>query len=355
MLELNRKATRTALALAVLMTSFAFGQGARNGTAGASQLLIPVGARYLSGGGATARGSGIDALYWNPAGLARATSGIDAIFSRRTYIADIDINFTAVGVKLGRFGSLAFAARTFGIGNIDVTDEFNPDGTGEQFRPAFFTVGATYSKLLTDRTSLGFTANFVNEGFVAVDASGFAFDIGVQYYNFLDIPNLALGVVLKNFGSPMRYDGSALWIEAKAIGSDRQTEWYKVEAAAFDMPFIMDIGLSYRLNLGASSLDLGATFENNHFGQDEVRILGEYNLGTLASVRFGIVSATEVTDDPDTAEDESKLIESIFSGTSFGASLNLKQFTGVNLSIDYAIISTKFFDDNTIFALRLGI
>ena len=355
MLELNRKATRTALALAVLMTSFAFGQGARNGTAGASQLMIPVGARYLSGGGATATGAGIDAVYWNPAGLARAATGVDAIFSRRNYIADIDVNLIGAGVKLGRFGSLAITARSLDIGSIDVTDEFNPDGTGEQFTPAIFTVGATYSKLLTDRTSLGFSANFVNEGFGAVAATGMTFDIGVQYSGFLNIPNLALGVALKNFGAPMRYDGSALWVDAKVTGSDRQAEKYKIEAAAFDMPFIMDIGVNYRLDFGAGSLDLGATFENNHFAQDEFRLLGQFNLGTLAAVRFGMVSASAVDDDPDTEFVNEGLIESIFAGTSFGASLNLQQFTGVNLSIDYAFIATTIFDDNQIFALRLGL
>jgi len=354
MLELNRKATRSVLALTVLMASFAFGQGARNGTAGASQLLIPVGARYLSGGGATATGIGIDAVYWNPAGLARGESDVEAIFSRRNYIADIDVNFVGAAVKLGRFGSLALAARTMDIGNIDVTDEFNPDGTGEQFSPAIFTIGATYSKLLTDRTSLGFSANFINESFAGVGASGLTFDIGVQYSGFLNIPNLALGVALKNFGAPMRYDGSALWVQARVTGADRQTEFYKVEAAAFDMPFIMDIGVNYRLDFGASSLDLGATFENNHFAQDEFRLLGQFNLGTLAAVRFGIVSATEVEDNPDTDVKED-LIESIFAGTSFGATLNLQQFTGVNLSIDYAFIATTIFDDNQIFSLRLGI
>ncbi len=216
-------------------------------------------------------------------------------------------------------------------------------------------MGATYSKILTDRTSLGFNANFVNEGFAGVGASGFTFDVGVQYYNFLNIPNLALGVALKNFGSPMRYDGSALWTEAKATGSNRETEWYKVEAAAFDMPFIIDIGLNYRLDLGANSLDLGATFENNHFAQDEYRFLGQFNLGTLASLRFGMVSASTVEDDEDTGTVNEGLIESIFAGTSFGATLNLAQFTGVNLSIDYAFIATTIFDDNQIFALRLGI
>ncbi len=350
----NMKAIRSALIMGVVITSFVSGQGARNGTSGASQLMIPQGARYLSGGGATANAVGIDAIFWNPAGLARAESNVSAIFSRRSYIADIGINFFGAGVKLGRFGSLAVAARSFDIGEIPITTVFSPDGTGEKFEPAIFVVGATYSKILTDRTSLGVSVNLVNEGFARVNASTITVDAGVQYYNFLNIPGLAIGVALKNFGVPMTYDGSALWVEGLVTGSNRQTEWYKVEAAAFDMPLVMDIGTSYRLDLGANSLDLGFTFENNNAAQNEYRMLVQYNLGSLASVRFANLTSAAVEDDEATTIDEG-LLENIFASYSFGATLNLKPLTGIGLSIDYGFIATKFFNDNQIFALRLDL
>ena len=362
MVVLNMKAMRSAFIMGIVITSFASGQGARNGTSGASQLMVPQGARYLSGGGATANAVGIDAIFWNPAGLARAESNVSAIFSRRNYIADIGVNFFGAGVKLGSFGSLALTARSFDIGEIPVTTVFSPDGTGEKFTPSFFVVGATYAKLLTDRTSLGLNVNLVNEGFAGVNASAVTFDAGVQYYNFLNISGLAIGVVLKNFGGPMTYEGSALWTEAQVTGSNRQTEWYKVEAAAFDMPFVMDIGANYRLDLGAGSLDLGATFENNHFAQDEYRLMAQFSLGDLGTVRFANVTTAvvKVEDDPKTTGINEKVLyedaplENIFAGFSFGATLNLKQFTGVDLSIDYAFIATTVFADNQIFALRLG-
>ncbi|MCH8837932.1 MAG: hypothetical protein IIA60_09070 [Candidatus Marinimicrobia bacterium] len=183
----------------------------------------------------------------------------------------------------------------------------------------------------------------------------------MQYYNFLNVSGLSIGVVLKNFGGPMTYGGSALWTEAQVTGSNRQTEWYKVEAAAFDMPFVMDIGANYRLDLGAGNLDLGATFENNHFAQDEYRLMAQFSLGDLATVRFANVTTAivEVEDDPETDINEKELfkdapLENIFAGVSFGATLNLKQLTGLDLSIDYGFIATKVFADNQVFALRLG-
>jgi hypothetical protein len=319
------KTVAMAAFIAVALVSFASAQGPRNGTSGASYLLVPQGARYLSGGGATANAVGVDAIYWNPAGLARTEAGVNAIFARRSYIADIGIN---------------------------VTDVFHPDGTGEKFTPNFFVVAMSYSNLISDRTSIGLNVNLLNEGFAGVGATGMTIDAGVQYSSFLNVPGLAIGVALKNFGSPMQYGGSKLWTQAAVAGSDRESEWYKIEPAFFDMPFVMDIGLSYRMDLGPGQLVLGGTFENNHSAQDEVRLLGEFNLGDLASFRFANMTATAVSDDDNTPDNDESEIENIWATYSFGASLNLKQFTGVGLSLDYAFIATKYFADNQVFALR---
>ncbi|UCD37501.1 MAG: PorV/PorQ family protein [Fidelibacterota bacterium] len=355
MAKTRLKTVAMAAFIAVALVSFASAQGPRNGTSGASYLLIPQGARYLSGGGATANAVGIDAIYWNPAGLARAEAGVSAIFSRRNYIADIGIDYFGAAVKFGRLGSVGIAARIFDIGEIDVTDIYFPDGTGEKFTPNFFAVALGYSKLISDRTSIGLNVNLLNEGFTGVVATGMTLDAGVQYSSFLNIPGLAIGVALKNFGTPMRYGGSRMWVEAAVSGSDRETEWYKITPGAFDMPFVMDIGLTYRLNLGMGHLDIGGTFENNHSAQDEIRLLGEFTFGELASVRFANMSATSVSDNDNTPDVDESEIENIWASYSFGATLNLKQFTGLGLSIDYAFIATKFFDDNQIFALRLDL
>ena len=87
------------------MSSILFGQGSRMGTASSTQLQVVQGARYLSGG-AAANAVGMDAAYWNPAGLSRSENGVDAIFSNRAYIADISNNFFGVavdflGMKMG--------------------------------------------------------------------------------------------------------------------------------------------------------------------------------------------------------------------------------------------------------------
>src|SRR5438128_2487144 len=82
----------------VTLAAFAFaGRGDKAGTAAASELLIPVGAQSVAlGGSEMASVSGIEVIYWNPAGLARSEKGANAMFSHMSYIADIGVEYFAV-------------------------------------------------------------------------------------------------------------------------------------------------------------------------------------------------------------------------------------------------------------------
>jgi len=335
----------------LVLVSLALSQGARNGTEAASQLLIHQGARYLSGGGSVATVDGIESSYWNPAGLSKG-QGVNALFSNRSYIAGMNVNFFGASLNAGKIGSFGLSGRMLDIGDIFVTDVYNPDGTGEILAPSYFVVGLTYAKRFSDRTGMGLSVNYISEGFGRVNATGMTIDAGVQYENFLDVEGLDVGVALRNFGNPMRYNGSGLWTNAEASGSSRQTTWYKVEAGQFDMPFIMDIGAAYNI----AGLKLGATYEVNHFNQDKIKIMAEYGFEDIAAIRVGyLMDMEETKDDVETLDiDESGMLENIFAGPSFGATLNLSKLIGLDLSIDYAMFMTEYFDDNHVVALRFG-
>lgn len=335
----------------LVLVSLALSQGARNGTEAASQLLIHQGARYLSGGGSVATVDGVESAYWNPAGLAK-DQGITALFSNRSYIGGMNVNFFGVGLNTGKLGTFGLSGRMLDVGDINVTDIYHPDGTGEILTPSYFVVGLSYAKRLSDRTGMGFSINYINEGFGRVNATGVTVDAGVQYENFLDLEGLDVGVALRNFGSPMRYGGQGLWVNAEASGSSRQTDWYKVEAGQFDMPFIMDIGAAYNV----AGVQLGATYEVNHFSQDKIKLMAEYGFEDIAAVRVGyLMDVEDAKDDKDTPDiDESTMLENIFAGPSFGASLNLLKLIGLDLSIDYAMFMTEYFDDNHVISLRFG-
>ena len=339
-----RKISICMILLLIMVPSFAGAQQARNGSAAASYLLIPQGVRYLSGGGAAAIADGLESVFWNPAGLARTEKPINAMFSRRSYIADININFAGASMSWEGFGSLALSLRSFDIGNIPVTTVFFPDGTGELYEPNVFVVGVAYSRLLTDRTSVGLNVNILSESFPGATATGKAFDVGLQYTSFLNVPNLTIGVVLKNFGGSMRYDGSRLFREAIAVDVDRKSTFYKVEAAEFDLPSVIDLATSYRIDMGeANSLDVGVTFQNNQSAQDEYQFMATFMIGDMFALRGSYL----------TSESEG-VLENIFASFSLGGTLNLQAFTGADLSIDYGYIDTDFFDAVQVFSVRFG-
>jgi len=189
-------------------------------------------------------------------------SGTSALFSYRSYIGDIGINYLALGTKFSGLGSLGLTLRTFSFGDIEVTTEDQTDGTGEVFSPTFFTLGLTYSRQLTDNVGIGVTMNLINESFARVNASGIALDVGVQYQNLGGLQGLSIGVCVKNIGTTMQYGGSGLWVSADDPASHRGLTQYKVEAASFQMPSIIQIGMGYAMKLASSSnAVLSAAFE----------------------------------------------------------------------------------------------
>ena len=344
------------MATAVLiLSSMALGQGSRMGTASSTQIQVVQGARYLSGGGAAANAVGMDAVYWNPAGLALTENGVDAIFSNRQYIAEIDNNFFGVsvdfiGMKMG------VSVRTFNIGDIDETTVFQPDGTGQVFTPNFSILGATASKRLSDNTSVGINANYIRESFGRVAASGMAFDLGVQYKSLAGMEGLDAGFVLRNFGQPVKYGGEGLGVAAEAVDGDRPVEYYKVDAAAYDLPFAFDMGLSYNI----AGANLGFTYTSNYYTTDEIKFKASYDVG-LVAVAVGFQQSSVAKDQDVMGQDTQKIdaVESSWyvnpsDGVSFGASLNLSQFTGMNMVLDYAMLPMADFDANQVIALRIG-
>ena len=178
----------------IVVSSLVLGQNSRMGSASSTQLLVVPSAKHLSGGGATATATGMDATFWNPAGLAMSENNVDVIFSNRGYIADIDNNFFGIATDLGSY-KVGVNVRTFNIGDIDETTVFYPDGTGQVFTPNFSILGATLARKLSENTSVGLNANLIREGFGRVSATGVAYDFGVQYKVFLVEKGLMLDLL----------------------------------------------------------------------------------------------------------------------------------------------------------------
>jgi hypothetical protein len=319
------------------------GRGDKAGTSAAPELLIPVGARDFAVGGASlAMTSGVEAIYWNPAGLSRMNSSSEAMFSHMNYIADIGVEYVALGTSFEGFGAIGLSLKALSMGEINVTTEDNPDGTGETFSPTYVTVGLTYSRLLTDRISVGLTTNLISETIDRVSATGVAFNIGLQYSSFANVSGLSIGVAVKNIGPAMTFDGSGLLRQATPGGVSRPSSPVKIQAATDELPSTIELGVGYSVRPQEDhALNFSGLFINNNFSDDEYKLGAEYGFNNQFFLRGGYTFSQESIDN------------SYIYGFSAGAGFNAN-FTGLNVTLDYAFRDVEFFQSNHVFSLRLG-
>jgi hypothetical protein len=335
--------------LTLVLSAQVFAAGSnRAGTNAASELLIPVGARYIAMGGASAASvTGLDAIYWNPAGLDRMQHVAGGLFSHMTYIADVGVSYVAAGIKFGGVGSVGLSFKTLSFGDLAITTADDPDGTGALFSPQFMTIGLTFSRSLTDRVSVGGTAKIISETMDRVGATGFAFDIGAQYQNLGDINGLTIGVVIKNLGPGMTFGGDGLLIKGEPQDVNRSASFYQVVAGSDELPSTMEVGLGYTVNLGETNkVDVQSHFVNNNFDDDFTRLGLEYNFDNMVFLRGGYALTMNGRKDP-TGESTS-----IF-GLTLGAGFK-HNFGGLTIGIDYAYRAVNYFDANNVFSVELG-
>ena len=318
------------------------GNPKRTGTAGAQELLIPVGAKSLALGGANiANITGADAMYWNPAGLARTEAGTEVLFSQMNYIADIGVSYGAVNINAGDIGFFGFSVKSLGFGEIPRTTEDFPDGTGELFSPTFVVGSASYSKLLNDRVSVGVVFNLISEKIMSTSSTGMGIDLGVMYHGLV-WSGLNLGIVVKNIGPNMSFDGSNLYRTADVATALRDAQFYKVETESFELPTDMEIGLSYTHKLSdLNVVTISSDFQNNNYLQDEYKFSGEYGYDNMIFLRGGYVIS------PKTEAD------AYIYDYSFGAGVNF-DLGGVGFRFDYAFRNVKYFQANNVIAVSLA-
>jgi len=330
---------KTILALAILMcwvTGAEAGDDLKIGSAGAQELRIPVGSRGTAmGGSAVAYTTGIDAIYWNPAGASNI-QGVDLMFSRRKYIADIDVDYIAAARQMGDFGVMALTAKILSMDDELVTTVDAPDGTGETFGSSFSIVGVSYSRRFTDRVSLGINGNVIYEKIADQTASGVAFDVGFRYDPQWN--NMTFGAVVKNLGPKMSFGGPGFDLDTETGNNPNSLEHNaRSQSASFEIPSYFQLGAAYKMvDQDKSVVNLTGTFQSNNFAQDEWRVGGEYAFDETFFVRGGYTYSDQ---------------DDYLFGATFGAGLVFEIGESM-LHFDYAWSESEFFDNNQYFTLQ---
>jgi hypothetical protein len=349
-----RLAVRVLVALAAIgaiATSAWAGSSQRTGTNGAHELRLPVGPRGSALGNAGIGDvRGIESTFWNPAGLG-TLEGTDVMFSNTQYFADIKLNYAALATRLGTFGTLAFTAKVLSLGDVIVTTEDAPEGTGEILQPTFTVLGVSWGRQFTDRVTFGLSAQYVNEHIAQATASGVAFDFGVQYVTALN--GLRLGLAMKNFGTSMEFGGAGFETAIQPPGAEpsASNRVFRATSATFEMPSYFTLGAAYDVRSNAQyRLTTYGAFQNNNFTDDnfsgavELNFRDRYALRGSYFASFG--SSTDLNGNESGVEFNSG--DDLYSGYALGAGAQFKTGEKGRLGVDVAWRPIKDFFDDTI-------
>jgi hypothetical protein len=203
---MRRRRSDVVIGLALALLCLPREAHAQGGTAedGALFLLLPVGARAVGMGQAIVAGQpGTEAVWWNPAALARAERPEAAIHHSQTIVATGDAVSLAYPSVIG---VIVASVNILNYGEQRVT--VDPDGSIGTILPRSFVFAGTYASPIGGRVNGGLTFKVVQ---LRLDCSGectqvptfvastTALDVGAQYEPLARLP-LRIGAVVRNVG-----------------------------------------------------------------------------------------------------------------------------------------------------------
>ena len=341
----------TTLVFLMASVSLVFaGNPDRQGEAGAYELLMNPWAK--SAGLHTINTSsimGVESIRLNPAGLSRV-AGTEIVLGHTIYLSGTDIGMNAVGIaqKLKNGGSFGISLMALDLGEIPVTTEDQPEGTGATFSPNFVNMGLSYAHLFENKISVGLTFRAISESTADLSAFGFAIDAGVQYVSG-ENDEFKFGISLRNIGTPMSFKGEGLAVQFEETDKEvPHANTFSSRGESFELPSQLNIGLSYDFLLGENKLTLLGNFTSNSFSEDQIGIGAEFSLNKMFQLR----AAYKYTNESDqSAIDKSPVYTGLAAGLS--VMVPFKKEGDSMIGIDYGYRASNPWNGSHSLAVRL--
>ena len=296
------------------------------GAAGGQFLRVPVGARAVALGKAySALANDGSAPFWNPAGINHTPGRHNFFFSHSEYAAGIDLEHLAWHTRRQNF-AFALSMGVLRSGDIERTDEFHQEGTGQYFNANQFFAGLTVSRAMTDRFSVGVTGKYYQENLDEYQLKSVLFDVGIMY--FLGLGDTRVGFSARNFGGDLRPGGTPPTL------SDGYVPGTEFQSFAAPTEGIFGAARTWELGREIGFLTT-ADFSHPSDAKESFRMGGELGLRRMLFLRAGY---------------ETSRVEGGFSA-GFGLQLVRKQ---MNLRIDYAYSDMGAFGTIHYFSIDLS-
>lgn len=211
----------TSLLILIVLSFFICGPARADlkkvGQTGMQFFSIDMIARAAAMGGASMMtGKGASSMFYNPAGMSEMQSNVDFFVTRTNWIADISYNAGGVAKSLGNWGTVGLNFISTDYGEVIGTQVANTQKGYEevgQINAGAVSVGASYSRSLTDKFRIGGVVKYVQQNLgenrlpgrtIHNRVSGLAYDIGTIFYP--GYKSLRVGMSIRNFAGQFEYE-----------------------------------------------------------------------------------------------------------------------------------------------------
>ncbi len=329
------------LALAFVRLDFAQ-QVTKTGTTAAKFLSIGIGPRANSMGGAfSAVSNDASAMYWNPAGIA-GINEVQALITYTKMFADINVNYIGLVMPLGSVGNLGLSVTSMNVGDMYVTTELYPEGTGEKFTAGSYAFGLTYARYITEDFAVGANIKYIRETIYNSYADGFAIDIGTTFKT--PFYGIRFASSISNYGSKMQMGGTDLLVRHTAdptrLGSNNTLD-ANLATEQFELPLKLQVGVArdfqftdeHRLTIAIDAIHPN---DNNQW----VNLGGELSLfNDLISLRGGY---------------KALFLKDTQEGLTLGAGIKYDGLKYFRIEVDYSYQQMKYLDNLHSFGVMLS-
>jgi len=206
----------------LLLNSLSYSQIDLNKTAQSTMnfLLVSTSSKASALGDAyTSIGSGSEAMFYNPAGLAGMQTEFDINLNYTGWIADIKYLSGGVAWNLYDIGVIGINLLTVDYGTIngtsltlDIGNDLGYIDNGEISNVGAYAIGLSYARAISQEFSIGGTVKLVGQnlgvsivqaGSVENNASKLSFDAGVKYKT--GFKGFMFGMSIRNFSTEVKY------------------------------------------------------------------------------------------------------------------------------------------------------
>ncbi|MEW6609063.1 MAG: PorV/PorQ family protein [bacterium] len=207
----------------------------------------------------------INAIYWNPAGLANIQNR-QATFMYADWLEEITYNYLAYIHPQQIMGGIMGGGLTLlDSGSIDRTI----DGTGKigDYDAKDIALSVAYAKKLTENCNLGASIKYIQMKIDNEKSTGIALDIGCLYKPTVE--NLTIGATIQNLGPKL-----------KAFISEKDA-----------LPLNIKVGGAYKLLDNALTLGLDVNFPSDN--DTNFNLGAEYWIKEIVALRAGYRTLTK--------------------------------------------------------------